>query len=1033
MLYKKNTSPALSEELFKSPTSEYRGTPFWAWNDELTPEELSRQIDVFREMGFGGFHMHVRTGLKNKYLSDEYMELIRHCVGKAKSDSMLAWLYDEDRWPSGAAGGMVTRDNESYRAKNLLFTDMLEFSGKPDIGRNDGSARNGGGRLLACYDIVLNEDGTLKAYNRIDKDGEVKGRKWYAFAETSRPSYWYNNGTYIDALNPEAVKRFVEVTHERYRETVGDEFDKTVPAIFSDEPQMVRKRMLADAFGKNCNVTMPWTDSMEEKYKERYGEDILDTLPEIIWDTRGVSLARYRYHDFTADLFVSAFADTVGGWCDKNGLALTGHLDDEPTLSSQTSAVGDAMRSYRSFTIPGIDMLCNNHEFTTAKQAQSAAHQYGREGVLSELYGVTSWDCDFRIYKHQGDWQAALGVTVRVPHLAWYGMEGEAKRDYPASISYQSPWYEKYSAIEDHFARVNTALTRGKPVVKVAVVHPVESFWLYWGPNNTSGLIREDMDERFKNVTEWLLGGSIDFDFICESELPYLCEKGGAPLKVGKMSYDAVILPANETLRSTTYDRLEAFVNEGGHLYIMGKAPTLCDAIPSDRGAHLAEKAKNIEFSRAALLKALDCEREVSIYFGGGKLAGNISDEYIYQLREDNGAKWLFVAHTREPNSPDTDGSQILKISVKGEYAVKKYDTENGTILPWQGETHDGVTDIFVELYGYDSALFCLEKGGNKIESRSAAQKKAAETDGKKLFGNTVKYRLSEDNVLLLDFAEFKFASDKEFSPREEILRLDNILRDRLSLPHRSGKVVQPYAIEDEAISEHAVIRFTFDSEIEYEGASLALEDAAETEIVFNGEKVDNTVTGNYVDIKIGKVRLSKIKKGVNELILTKPFGARKNIENVFILGKFGVRITGSEATVTALPESIPFGDLTRYGFPFYGGNITYLLPFETKTGNVNICSSFYRGALQSAAVDGEEKGNIIYPPYTLSLTGLTPGQHELELTLYIHRYNTFGPLHLSDEKARWYGPDAWRSVDRAWSDEYILRRTGVLKHPEIS
>ncbi|MEE1505238.1 MAG: hypothetical protein UGF89_13475, partial [Acutalibacteraceae bacterium] len=104
MLYKKNSAPALTEELFKNPTAEYRGTPFWAWNNLLTKEELCRQIDVFKEMGLGGFHMHVRTGLKNKYLSDEYMELVKACVEKAKGEEMLAWLYDEDRWPSGAAG-----------------------------------------------------------------------------------------------------------------------------------------------------------------------------------------------------------------------------------------------------------------------------------------------------------------------------------------------------------------------------------------------------------------------------------------------------------------------------------------------------------------------------------------------------------------------------------------------------------------------------------------------------------------------------------------------------------------------------------------------------------------------------------------------------------------------------------------------------------------------------------------------------------------------------------------------------------------
>ena len=91
-----------------------------------------------------------------------------------------------------------------------------------------------------------------------------------------------------------------------------------------------------------------------------------------------------------------------------------------------------------------------------------------------EECGVTGWDFDFRGHKFHADWQAALGVTLRVLHLSWVSMKGSAKRDYPASISYQSPWYTEFSYIEDHIARLNTVLTRGKPIVNIGVIHPIE-------------------------------------------------------------------------------------------------------------------------------------------------------------------------------------------------------------------------------------------------------------------------------------------------------------------------------------------------------------------------------------------------------------------------------------------------------------------------------------------------------------------------------------------------------------------------------
>lgn len=122
MLYPKKQTEILDIELFKNPTKEYRGAPFWAWNCELKKETLEKQIDVMKEMGFGGYYMHTRVGMATKYLSEEFMELIRACIKKGKEADMYSYLYDEDRWPSGSAGGFTTKDNDENRQKLLFFT-----------------------------------------------------------------------------------------------------------------------------------------------------------------------------------------------------------------------------------------------------------------------------------------------------------------------------------------------------------------------------------------------------------------------------------------------------------------------------------------------------------------------------------------------------------------------------------------------------------------------------------------------------------------------------------------------------------------------------------------------------------------------------------------------------------------------------------------------------------------------------------------------------------------------------------------------
>lgn len=108
---------------FRAPGSQYRGKPFWAWNGKLEPEELRRQIREMHRMGLGGFFMHSRVGLATPYLSDEWFACIDACVDEAGRLGMEAWLYDEDRWPSGAAGGLATR-NPKYRMRSLVMEEL---------------------------------------------------------------------------------------------------------------------------------------------------------------------------------------------------------------------------------------------------------------------------------------------------------------------------------------------------------------------------------------------------------------------------------------------------------------------------------------------------------------------------------------------------------------------------------------------------------------------------------------------------------------------------------------------------------------------------------------------------------------------------------------------------------------------------------------------------------------------------------------------------------------------------------------------
>ncbi len=1027
VFYEKNKQKTLDDALFAAPTAEYRATPFWAWNDEMEKDELLWQIEQFKKMGYGGFHMHPRSGLATTYLGDEFMELVKDCCEKAKKESMLAYLYDEDRWPSGFAGGYVTK-NPKYRRKHILFT----VTKKDNTVDKQTALQTGEPYFLAAFDVSLNVDGTLKEYTRIGEADAAVGTKWYVYVCTMARTGRFNGETYVDTLDPEAIREFIRITYEAYEKAVGTEFGKCVPSIFTDEPQFIGKQSLPFA-ASQTDVCLPYTTDLPETFKEETGYDLVEALPELLWDKPNgkPSRIRYLYHDHVCERFTRAFSDQCGAWCDAHGIALTGHMMQEDTLGSQTASLGEAMRAYRAFGIPGIDMLCDGHNYATAKQCQSAVHQFAREAMVSELYGVTGWDYDFRGHKLQGDWQAALGVTVRVPHLAWYSMKGSAKRDYPASISYQSAWYKEYPYIEDHFARVNTALTRGKPSVKTAVLHPIESYWLHSGPQENTAAYCAALQQNFNNVTNWLLFGTIDFDYLSEGLL--VTQKPtaeNARLTVGAMNYSAVVVPGLETIRSTTLDALEAFSAVGGKIIFMGECPKYVDAgeEKSERIRALYDSSLRIPFTSLALLSSLEEERDVTVRNASGTPTGNL----FYQMREDGDDHFLFIAHGQNPNpipdhGPESEPYQSIVIDLKGEYGVRLYNTLTGSIEPIEHSVKDGHTIVRYNLYECDSLLLKLSPYDESVFTtlpQTSAERPSAVID----FRRPVEYTLSEPNVLVLDMAQFS-EDGITYGEPEEMLRLDIALRKKYGYPMANGYDKQPWQLEKEVVSIFPYLKFTIESEIETE-AHLAFEGAKA--VYLNGTEVPVVIDGFFTDKSIHTMPLPSLRKGRNELIVKAPFAPRTSLENYFLLGDFGVKVSGCRCVLTQKSETISFGSVVGEGLPFYGANVTYRLPFETASdADIVVRSERYKGALIGVKLDGEDVGRIVFSPYALKVPQVKKGAHMLELTLFGSRQNCFGGLH-NCSHAKWIGPDYWYSRGVSWAYEYQLYEQGILKSPVI-
>ncbi len=783
----------------------------------MEPTELRRQIRIFHEMGLGGFFMHSRVGLNTPYLSEEWFKCISACVDEAKKLKMQAWLYDEDRWPSGAAGGLVTK-NPEYRIRGL-WSERAKKSSELKSPAKD---------RLACFVAKFAKDGeTIVSAKRLKSvpTAAPSGSELLVFyVHVEDPTSWFNDQTYLDTMNPDAVKKFLEVTHEAYLKHNGKEFGKTIPGIFTDEPNYLHG---ARAGGVHA---VPWTAQLPKVFKKRFGYDLLDHLPELGYDFQGMefSKARHDFYEAVTTLFVESFGKLIGDWCEKHQLKYTGHVLCEDDLWQQRWTVGAAMRFYEYQQQPGIDLLCEAWDpIDTAKQCSSVAHQLNKPTRLCECYGVTGWDFPFAGHKTLGDWLAVLGINFRCPHLAWYSMAAEAKRDYPASISFQSSWYPHYSLVEDYFAHQAAALRLGEEVRDILVVHPIESAWgakavVEPGPEKAA------FNAPVIDLRNVLMANHLDFDYGDESHLARFAKVVGkgnqAVFQVGVAKYRVVVLPKMLTIRGTTLKLLQEFVKAGGQVLYVEQAPAYLDAEKSPKLAAACQAFAKVTLE--TLPKAVAARgRRVSITARGkGELP-----ELFYMLKQGEGFETLFVNNTsmvHAGNLPNecprlrdrTTAYDRVQITLKSAQAanskVYELNQESGvwTKLDQSVKRSAGKISIASSFAVFQTRLYVI----TSQEIPGAAR----ETPEPSIIGACElphccwEYQLDNPNAMVLDQAIYEMDGESDGQLRY-ILKIDDAVRQKMGHRPRGGEMVQPWVNANRKPTKTVRLKLTYSFEVE--------------------------------------------------------------------------------------------------------------------------------------------------------------------------------------------------------------------------
>ena len=1037
-------------QLFEKPGVEYRGKPFWSWNGELEKDELIRQVAIMKEMGFGGYFMHSRAGLITEYLGDEWFDLINAVADAGTEMGMESWLYDEDRWPSGSAGGKVTVDPQ-YRMKQITMycQDKATFA---ETGVLPGDSED---EIVAIF--AINKDGkAIYEYEQCEDEkalSEAIKNEWcnkvLVFRiDLRKPSSVYNGTTYIDTMSRKAVDKFIELTHAEYKNRCGERIGTTIKGIFTDEPH--RGHTLDNYREKDgietCSVA--YTDDLFEEFIKRYGYDLKPMLPELFFrkDGKSIHKVKINYVDLANNLFIERFADPVNDWCNENNMIFTGHVLHEDSLTSQTATQGSLMRFYPHMTYPGVDVLSEgNRCYWIVKQLSSAARQAGQKWLLSELYGCTGWQFDFAAHKAVGDWQALLGINFRCHHLSWYTMEGESKRDYPASILHQSKYYKDYDYVESYFARFGVVMSQGRPMCDLLVLNPIETTWALMYPgwsnwvapaSNNKELL--ELEGKYASLFHFIMGNQIDFDYgeeyLMAPQYKIVSENGKTILKVGEGEYSTVLVGVAQTVRPTTVKMLNEFLDMGGKVVFARDIPSYVDGEPSEAVKELSkhENSVIVAFEAKAIANAV---HELGAY--DIRVEGEDSEKVFLQARYDDEAKLMYVGMI---NTDRENPVRNLKLVINKAEGI--FDIKEGKVFAeeWELTTGNRYTKELKFVDGKPTVEFDLEAIGEKVfvfatEKDSALTAKAeikAVSENKLPENAELEYELDEANVCVLDFAKWRF-NGGEWQAEDEVLKVDAKIRDLIGIEHRSGDMLQPWYAKKYCNDAYG------DVEIEYEFYADVVPDgelfiAGERpefcQYYLNGTKLEcNDMSDFWIDICFKKMPVPKglVKIGKNTVTVKTLFKRTTNIEALYLVGDFGVRIENENKRVLVkLPEKLGLGNLREYDLPFYTGSVTYKIPNDrfnkNAESNVIELNGYCVSLAKVAPADSSDKAKILaWAPYEADVTQWVKEGKDIGVTMVCSRRNMFGPLHLVPAIQSAYGPPHFTTSGKSWTYKYEL------------
>ncbi len=962
--------------MLHEPPVEYRSSPLVVWNDDMTEEKIANMLTDLQSQGVWQLFIHPRPSLVTPYLSERWLDLYEWTIGEADRLGMRVWIYDENSYPSGFAGGHVPHNMPESRGIGV----HLQRAEKPPEEITD--------EIVAVHRVVdgKTEDVTdaVREGNSLP-DGEYQV---FTIRQASMGNPWYAGYCYVDLLRPGVTEEFLEVTLETYRKRFGDQFGKLVPGSFTDEPH------LRPAGG------IHWSKDFLDRFEARWGYSLRGHLPSLFEEVGDWKRVRHNWHRFLLEEFIEHWAKPYYEYCAKNDLDFTGHYWEHgwPNCNGVTDNM--AMAAFQQ--IPGIDCLMNRYSegphaqfgnVRAVKEVASIANQLGRERVLCEAYGAAGWDFEFQDMKRIADWLCVLGVNFIDQHLSYTTIRGARKRDHPPSFTYHEPWWPLYHVSGDYLARMMLAVSSGRQENRVLVIEPTSTAWMYLSVSANHPRLNE-IGETFQRFVTELEDEQLEFDLGCEDVIARWGAASRDKFIVGERTYDLVVLPPGlENLNRATATFLKHYVGSGGQVLSLVDAPVCVDGSESNAFAReIAGEVSNwkrVSTSEAMREIRLQVPPTVTIAKEDGA-----EGKLFHNLRVLDDGYLLFLVNT------SLDGPAKGSCRLRGQ-SVELWDLSEGSMTMYPYYEYEGRVTFDYDLPPAGSALFCVSP--EKPDRFPPPDHEEIVIDELEPVGPLAVNR-DRPNVLTLDFCDISVGGEQRestyFHKAQQLVFQKHGFQQNLwerSVQFKDNIISREEFGPDTGFEAnfHFFLRGFGDDNPDM---SIVVEQPDLYTISVNGEPVEWDGERWWLDRCFGVLDIEDaVTNGENILTLkASPFSIFHELESVYLLGDFALEPV-ERGFVVVPARDLDLGPWKGQGMPLYGDCVSYTQTFDVSgdSDSVYVCLGDWDGSVAEVTVNGESAGVIACQPWELDISdSVEPGRSTVTVRVYGTLKNTLGPHH---------------------------------------